>query len=174
MFKCCTYSEINERSHSCCEKGDRLEPHVLLHCSLGYWHALHTAVHIRMQRRELEVISMLADVGRDSQSDSLQFIGKLWFESAVSVWCMDVRYREHEFKSQAERVACKWTTSSRVKVTQNRASYKMLQKAGRREGWGEKMTKSSVCVLTAFQVIYTEWKKEKNCVDFMSLLGENY
>lgn len=103
-----------------------------------------------------------------------QFIGKLWFESAVSVWCMDVRYREHEFKSQAERVACKWTTSSRVKVTQNRASYKMLQKAGRREGWGEKMTKSSVCVLTAFQVIYTEWKKEKNCVDFMSLLGENY
>lgn len=118
--------------------------------------------------------AMLADVERDSQSDSLQFIGKLWFESAVSVWCMDVRYREHEFKSQAERVACKWTTSSRVKVTQNRASYKMLQKAGRREGWGEKMTKSSVCVLTAFQVIYTEWKKEKNCVDFMSLLGENY
>lgn len=92
-------------------------------------------------------------------------IGKLWFESAVSVWCMDPAIWNMNLKSQ--RVACNCTTSSQVKVTQNRASYKMLQK-GRRK---KKKPKSSVCVLTAFQVIYTEWK---NCVDFMSLLGENY
>ena len=44
---------------------------------------------------------------------------------------------------------CNGTTSSRVKVTQNRASYKMLQKQDEKK-------KQIVCVLIAFQVIYTE------------------
>lgn len=60
-------------------------------------------------------------------------------------------YLEHEFKSQC--AACNYTTLSWVKMTQNRASYKMLQKTGRER---EKKAKLSVCVLTAFQVIYTE------------------
>lgn len=80
--------------------------------------------------------------------------------SAGDIWIA----LEHEFKVSVLLVAAQLHLGSKMK--QNRTSYKMLQKSRKK-----KKNKSSVCVLTAFLVIYTEGK---NCVDFMSLLGENY
>lgn len=117
-----------------CEKRDRLEPHVCCAAgSLGYWHALHRAIHIRIRCGSEHLRSFLCSLMLDCKTRRMTVSS--YRKALIWICCQRLmygsRYLEHEFKSQ--RVACNCTTSPRVKATQNRASYKMLQKAGRKK-----------------------------------------
>lgn len=117
-------------------------------------------------QRALEVIFMLTDVETVRLAEwQSKVIGKLWFESAVSVRRMDHAIWNMNLKVSVALVTAQLHLGSKWHRTG------LLTKCCKKAGRKKKRTKSSVCVLTAFQVIYTEWK---NCVDFMSLLGENY
>lgn len=72
------------------------------------------------------------------------------------------------YESKYQRVTCECSDSFWVKATQYRASCKMLQKSRK-----EKKKKCQiVCVYSLHSRLFIQ--HEKNCVDFMSLLGENY
>lgn len=124
-----------------CEKRDRLKPHVCCTTgSLGYWHALHRAIHIRIRCCSERSRSFLCSLMLDCKTRRMTVPSDR--KALIWICCQRMmygsRYLEHEFKSQHD--ACKCTTSSRVRVTLNRASYKMLQRAGREKIWPNRLS----------------------------------
>lgn len=145
VFKCCIYSEINEWPPLSLWEKRQIETTCLLHCRLSGLLTCTSQNHPHsdtLLQRALKVGFLLTDV--KTVKTRIMTVSS---DRKASIWicCQRMmhgsRYLEHEFKSQ--RVACKCTTSCWVKVTQNRASYKMLQWAGR-----EKKKDQIVCLCT--------------------------
>lgn len=78
-----------------CEKRDRLEPHVCCTAdSLGYWHALHRAIHIRIRRcsersRSFLCSLMLRDYSAGCTTVWSYRKALIWICCQHTVWCMD-------------------------------------------------------------------------------------
>lgn len=78
-----------------CEKRDRLEPHVCCTAdSLGYWHALHRAIHIRIRRCSERLRSFLCSLMLRDYSAGCTTVWSyrkalIWICCQHTVWCMD-------------------------------------------------------------------------------------
>ena len=84
-----------------CEKRDRLEPHVCCTAgSLGYWHALHRAIHIRIRCCSERLRSLLCSLMLDYETRRTpvsSYRKALIFECACQHVMYGSRYLEHEF-----------------------------------------------------------------------------